>query len=357
MTLTCGSSPLLLVNRRYLHSGVERPAASSFSQALTSLAWLPSTSGAPEQGRRLFQQGVPEVHNILGSHAPYLDSSVRADSGLLVHLGVQSSVTVVAVLEALKQWSGQAGFETNLQHMTHVYDFLSRQMGSSEAASVAVRSAFSDNKLIWLPSKQQLASAGKADTGPPSQVWSVSNSQHGKFYGARDSLFYLDPPSIMEATDSCDMRCMSTYFASGALQDFFRRQLVCNDTASSSYRHGYGSDTEQQGPKLIVTPHASTADYISLLKNLAAQQHSAAAFQQARQLLGFWSACDHQPQDVRLIQQEMTKHCLLPAMGDVWVPRSDSVYLMDDEASLVHFKDQLVSFLELPPAAEQYGIR
>ena len=100
--------------------------------------------------------------------------------------------------------------------------------------------------------------------------------------------------------------------------------------------------------------HASTADYVGLLKCLAAQQHSAAAFQLARQLLGFW--CDHLPQDVHLIQQEMTKHRLLPAMGDVWVPRSDGVYLMDDEASMVHFKDQPVSFLELP-SAEQYSIR
>ena len=76
-------------------------------------------------------------------------------------------------------------------------------------------------------------------------VCSVSNSQHGKFYGITDSLFYLDPPRIMEATDSCDMRCVSTYFASGALQDFFCRQLVCSDTASNRHCQGYGTNTEQ----------------------------------------------------------------------------------------------------------------
>lgn len=326
-------------------------AASSFSQALTNLAWLPSTSGAPQQGCRLFQKGVAELHNILGSHAPYLDSSIRANSGLLVHLGVQSTVTVTAALDALKLWSGRAGFVTNLQHMTHVYEFLSQQMGSSEAASVAVCSAFSDNKLIWLPSKQQQAAAGM---GPSSEVNSVSDSQHGKFYGVRDSLFYLDPTGVMEATDSCDMRCVSTYF-SRSLEYFFCQQLLCSDTVYSSYRQGYGSDIEQQGPKLIVTIHANTADYVGLLKCLAAQQHSATAFQHARQLLRFW--CDHQPQDVHLIQQEMTKHRLLPAVGDVWVARSSGVYLMDDEASMVHFKDQPVSFLELPLSAEQSGVR
>ena len=288
-------------------------------------------------------KGAPEVHNILDSHAPYLDITGRLNSELLQRLGVQSTVSLDAAIEALKGWSGQAEFETSLQHMTRVYEFLSWKVDSGTPAdAAAVCSAFSDHELIWLPAKQQAA------------------PNPGSFYGARDSLFYTDPTGVMEGTDASAMRCVQSYYASDMLQAFFCQQLLCTDTGVCQHRQGSGS--EQQGPKLLVPTYAATADYISLLTCLATQ-HSDEAFLQAGQLLGYWSACFQLGQlyEVHLIQHEMRRHCLLPgwrpAEGNSWVALSDGVYLMDNEASAAHFADKPVSFLALPPSALPYGVR
>lgn len=278
---------------------------------------------------------------VYDSHAPNLDITGRLNSELLQRLGVRSTVSLDAGIEAVKGWSRQADFETSLQHMTRVYEFLYWKVDSGTPAdAAAVCSAFSDHELIWLPAKQQAA------------------LNTGSFYGPRDSLFYEDYTGIMESTEASPMRCVQSYYASDRLRDFFCQQLLCTDTGVGQHRQG--SESEQQGPKLLVPTHATTADYISLLKCLATQC-SDEAFSQAGQLLVYWSACFQvgQLSEAHLIQQEMRRHCLLPARqpgsqaeGNSWLTLSDGVYLMDDEASAAHFADKPVYFLALP-----YGIR
>ena len=265
----------------WLPAGVTHTTSSSFSKALTSLAWLPSTTGKPAQGCSLFAQGVPEVQNILGDHAPYLDASVKPDSPLLQHLGVQSSVRLSATLTALKEWSRQPRFETDLAHMIRVYEFLSWKMACGSAAdAAAVCRAFSDNELIWLPVKQEPASNSMPPVSAGLQLASyafspTTASGPGKFYGTGGSLCYWDPTGVIERVASSPMRSLQqpdpaySHYPSTALGKFFCEQLLRYDSKSSDYSQGSGQYPGQQGPQLVVPSCPTTADYLSLLKSLA----------------------------------------------------------------------------------------
>lgn len=305
------------------------------------------------------------MHDLLGDHAPYLDADVKADSPLLHHLGVQSTVSVPAALHALQQWSRQPGFETDLRHMTRVYEFLSWKMTTGSAAdAAAVCRAFSDNKLIWLPGKEQqpasnpLAPVTAGLQLAPHAFSATSALSPGKFYGAGEALCYWDPAGVIEGADSSAMRSLYSHYPSERLCSFFCQQLLHYDSGSGCYRQGSGLYPAQQGPELIVSACATTADYLGLLKCLATQEGSDLAFQQAGQLLAYWSACfnSNQLQDAHLIPQEMKQHCLLPAVDDEWVALCEAVYLMDDEASAQHFEDEPMSFLAFPQPPVAHGV-
>lgn len=315
---------------------------SSFSRALTEQAWLPSTHGQPAMGSDLFLRGDSEVQDVFSSHVAYLDADIKTSSGsLLSHLGVQSTVTVTAVVAALKAWSAQDVFETNTQHMSCVYEFLCRRMERSSAADTAtVLSAFFEHSLIWLPFKKESTSSSFQSGTSGSHAESMyQGNEAGNFYGLRDSLCYSDPTELIEGTETTAMRCLQMHYASPQLQRFFCTQLG-------------EPPTMQQGPQLLVQPKATTADYIELLECLA-QQQSALSFGQARHLLLHWLKCldSGELQDGDLILQAVQKQALLPAEAagtNRWAAASEPVYLKDDHAASLLFADKQVLFVGLP---------
>lgn len=277
-------------------------------------------------------------------------SDVKLSSELLQHLDVKTTVTVAAVIQALKAWSIQAVFETNLQHMSCVYEFLSKMMDRNSGIDAhTVRSAFMDDDLIWLPLKQE----GHLNPSQPETAEQPANCSHtstGMFYGLKDSLSYHDPEQLIEGADTSAMRSLHASYPSRMLQKFFCQQLQPQPSAQHATQHA---------PQLLVKDTPTTEDYIALLKSVATQQHPT-AFEQAHQLLLHWSVCFNsgQLQDVYLIQQEVKKLPLLPvevAGANRWACSQEAIYLNDDPGAAMHFQTGSgctaeVAFLTLPLA-------
>lgn len=257
--------------------------------------------------------------------------------------------------------------------MTHVYEYLHWQMLADPVAAAEVCAAFTTSKLIWLPAKQNSINAQQADSSvspdadsgpePPRR----SQILQGRFYGAADSLFMKDHTHIIEETDATCMRVLVKFY-SADLHAFFLEQLV----QSSGYPHAVtaiGSTPSSMTPpqflgpdwaahavlpghKPLVGVYPSTADYVQLLADLAAQpEPNDHIFGQAIAVLLHWSrliGSAHMPrQDVEYMQQSLYRLAILPTLKGRWVSLADGVVVQDDEALGKAFDAQPVHFLWL----------
>ena len=345
---------------------------SSFAWALRTLPWLPSSKGIALKGCDLFQKNSREVMQLLHDHVPCMEAAIKSTS-MCTFLGIQNSVTVPMLLTFLQSWSQSHGFATSIQHMTHVYEYLHWQMVADPVAAAEICAAFTTSKLIWLPAKQNSISAQQADSSvspdadsgpePPRR----SQILQGQFYGAADSLFMKDHTHIIEETDATCMRVLVKFY-SNDLHAFFLERLV----QSSGHPHAVttiastpGSMTPPQflgpdwaahavlpGHKPLVSVYPSTADYVQLLTDLAAQpEPNDHIFGQAIAVLLHWSrllGSAHMPrQDVEYMQQSLYRLAILPSLKGQWVSLADGVVVRDDEALGKAFDAQPVHFLWL----------
>ncbi len=264
--------------------------------------------------------------------------------------------------------------------MTHVYEYLHWQMVADPAAAAEVRAAFIASKLIWLPAKQNSISAQQADSvvlpdadshpEPPRR----SQVLQGQFYGAADSLFMKDHTHVIEETDATSMRVLVKFY-SDDLHAFFLEQLVqssgyphavsavASTPSSITPPHFLGPDwAPLPGHKPLVSVYPSTADYIQLLTDLAAQpEPNDHIFGQAMAVLLHWSrliTTAHMPgQDVEYIQQSLYRLSLLPTLKGRWVSLADGVVIRDDEELGKAFDAQPVHFLWLSKDADPQNSR
>ena len=257
--------------------------------------------------------------------------------------------------------------------MTHVYEYLHWQMVADPVAAAEVCAAFTTSKLIWLPAKQNSISAQQADSSvspdadsdpePPRR----SQILQGQFYGAADSLFMKDHTHIIEETDATCMRVLVKFY-SDDLHAFFLERLV----QSSGHPHAvtaiastpssmnppqflgpdWAAHAVLPGHKPLVSVYPSTADYVQLLTDLAAQpEPNDHIFGQAIAVLLHWSrliGSAHMPrQDVEYMQQSLYRLAILPTLKGQWVSLADGVVVRDDEALGKAFDAQPVHFLWL----------
>lgn len=367
----------------YACAGRSITVHSSFAWALRTLPWLPSSNGTALKGCDLFQRSSREVVQLLHDHVPYVEAAIKSPS-MCTFLGIQNSVTVFILLSLLRSWSQSHGFATSVQHMTHVYEYLHWQMVADPAAAAEVCAAFTTNKLIWLPVKQKSTSTQQADSVSP-DVDPVpprrSQVLQGQFYGAADSLFMKDHTHIIEDTTATSMRVLVKFY-SDDLHAFFLEQLV----QSSGYSHPataiaptptcltppvfLGSAWAPHaapfpGPKPLVSVYPSTADYIQLLTDLAAQpEPNDHMFGQAIAVLLHWSrlmgSAQMPLQDVEYIQQSLQRQAVLPTVKNHWVSLADGVVIWDDEALGKAFDAHPVHFLwlskESDPEPTRFGV-
>ncbi|DBA78596.1 TPA: hypothetical protein ACH3X1_008526 [Trebouxia sp. C0004] len=351
---------------------------SSFAWALRTLPWLPSSKGTSLKGCELFQKNSREVMQLLHDHVPYTEAAIKSTS-MSTCLGIQNHVTVPMLLTFLQSWSLSHGFTTSIQHMTHVYEYLHWQMVADPAAAAEVRAAFTTSKLIWLPAKQTSISAQQADSSVSPDADSHSEPPRrsqilqGRFYGPADSLFMKDHTHIIEETDATCMRVLVKFY-SDDLHAFFLEQLV----QSSGYAHAFSAvaptpssmtPPQNLGPdwashaiplprhKPLVSVYPSTADYVQLLTDLAAQpEPNDHIFGQAMAVLLHWSrligAAQMPGQDVEYIQQSLYRLAILPTLKGLWVSLADGVVVRDDEALGKAFDAQPVHFLWLSKEAD-----
>lgn len=356
---------------------------SSFAWALRTLSWLPSSKGIALKGCDLFQKNSREVMQLLHDHVPYMEAAIKSTS-MCTCLGIQTSVTVPMLLTFLQSWSRSHDFTTSIQHMTHVYEYLHWQVVADPAAAAEVRAAFTASKLIWLPAKQSSISPQQADSavspGADSHPEPPRRSQvlQGQFYGAGDSLFMKDHTHVIEETGATSMRVLVKFY-SDDLHAFFLEQLV----QSSGYSHAVSavastpsSMTPPQflspdwaphavslpGHKPLVSVYPSTADYVQLLTDLAAQpQPNDHIFGQAMAVLLHWSRLignAHMPgQDVEYIQQSLYRLAVLPTLKGRWVSLADGVVVRDDEQLGQAFDAQPVHLLWLSKDADPQSSR
>lgn len=348
---------------------------SSFAWALRSLPWLPSSNGTALKGGDLFLRSSREVMQVLHDHVPYLDASIK-NTSMLSCLGIQDSVTVPLVLRLLQSWSQSQAFATSLQHMTHVYEYLSWQMASDPTAAVEICAAFSANSFVWLPAKLITHSTQEADAllsvdshlvlEPPKRSQVIP----GQFYTARDKLFMRDHTHIIEETAASPMRVLLKYYHSDELHTFFLHQLVTTQAAAAPAlapgnfttfgftSSAWGQQTAAFGqPSPLVSLYPSTEDYMQLLNELAAlPEPDDHTFGQAIAVLLHWSklmGSGQMPrQDVQYIQQALYKQAVLPSEKGKWVSLADGVVIRDDEEVGKAFENQPVHFLWLLPSSE-----
>ena len=183
-----------------------------------------------------------------------------------------------------------------------------------------------------------------------------------------------DHTHIIEETEATSMRVLVKYY-SGDLHHFFLEQLGHAHTAttwapppSSQTPHGFlGSPwaphtTPFPGPKPLVSMYPSTADYIQLLIDLAAQpEPNDHIFGQAIALLLHWSrlmGTGHMPlEDASLIQQALNRQATVPTLKGRWISVADKVVIRDDEELGKAFDAQPVHFLWLCKASESDIVR
>jgi len=127
----------------------------SFSHALQSLTWLPSSLGGVQRPSSLF---YPNSHamSLLGDHVPYLACPIKEPS-LLAALGVITEITWEDVLRMLGSWSALSSFKSSVEQMSNIYTFLAAAMEREQSAADAICAAFACTPLIWLPLKASLA--------------------------------------------------------------------------------------------------------------------------------------------------------------------------------------------------------
>ena len=322
-----------------------------------------------------------EVAQLLHNHVPYVEAAIKSP-GMCASLGIQNNITVPMLLTLLNG-SQSPGFATSIQHMTHVYEYLHWQMMADPAAAAEVYAAFTASKLIWLPAKHYSGTTQQADSvsldadslpEPPTR----NATLQGQLYGAADSLFMKDHTHIIEETDATSMRVLVKFY-SNDLHAFFLEQLV----QSSGYSHsaipsastphggtppGYLGTTWAphaapfHGPKPLVSVYPSTADYVQLLTDLAAQpQPNDHIFGQAIAVLLHWSrlmgTAQMPVQDVEYIQQSLHRHALLPSIRGRWVSVADGVIIRDDEPLGKAFEAQPVHFLWLSKDSDTLSTR
>ncbi|DBA85049.1 TPA: hypothetical protein ACH3X2_005780 [Trebouxia sp. C0005] len=132
----------------------------SFSHALQSLTWLPSSLGGVQRPSSLFN---PNSHamTLLGHHVPYLACPIKEPS-LLAALRVITEITWQHVLRMLSSWSALSSFTSSVEQMSNIYTFLAAAMEREQGAADAICAAFACTPLIWLPLKASLAEDSKA---------------------------------------------------------------------------------------------------------------------------------------------------------------------------------------------------
>ena len=127
---------------------------SSFSHALRTLPWLPSSLGGVQPPSSLF---YPDPHTLalLGDHVPYVACPIR-DPSLLSALGIITDITWQDVLRLLSTWSALDSFQSNVEQMSDIYAFLAAALEREQGAADAICAAFAQSPLIWLPPKASL---------------------------------------------------------------------------------------------------------------------------------------------------------------------------------------------------------
>lgn len=339
---------------------------STFAKALHTLPWLPSSQGTALKGGDLFLRTSREMTQVLDTHVPYLTAPVKSDS-MLAALGIQTSLTVSTLLSLMHSWSQDPNFATSVQHMTHVYEYLSWQMASDTQAAVEVCTAFAQGTLIWLPNKEAIVSTGQEGptvltaalelTPEPSKRGQVVA---GQFYGADDKLFMRDHTHVIEDTNTSKMRVLLKYYSSNDLHTFFMQQLVYShpgppptDQSASHYNSPWtqASSSSQLTPLVPMYPY--TADYTQLLVDLALQpEPSEHIHTQATAVLLHWSRLIAHAQmplpDVTYLQQALNKQAVLPTIKGKWVSVADGLVIRDDEELGKAFDNLPVHFVWLP---------
>lgn len=141
------------------HPPSARNIPTTFSHALQSLTWLPSSLGGVQRPSSLF---YPNSHTLtlLGDHVPYLACAIKEPS-FLAALGVITEITWQDVLRMLSSWSALSSFTSSVEQMSNIYTFLAAAMEREQGAADAMCAAFAQSLLIWLPLKASLAKDSK----------------------------------------------------------------------------------------------------------------------------------------------------------------------------------------------------
>ena len=344
---------------------------SSFGWALRQLAWLPSSEGSLTKGCDLCNAASAEVTQLLQRHVLYLHANIK-NADMLSWLGIRSQVTASSLLTALKQWSQQDSFNTNLLHMSQVYERLSREMASDAAIAAAACTAFTAHSLIWLPAKVSAAAA--ADMSHTSGLrdadddWQQRQSSRGKdvvgrFYGIADKLSFRDHTHVIEDSPASPMRALIKYYNSDVLHQLFLQQLHhlpgSLDLSAAMPMPAVWGGQQSFAPVVqpIVPVYPSTADYCDLLASLAEQpEANTTCVAQAMQVMLHWAGLigrSYMPlEDAEYLRAALGGRQLLPTMSTKWVAASEGLYVLDDEDVAAAFEEKPVHFLWLPESMQ-----
>ena len=233
-------------------AATKQPAAADVKRAPSSLArtlrgcpWLvANTSGHGDRSYRMFAPSVSffdseEVTAVGGGHLHTVayGSDVPMKK-LMSKLGVKDRIDGACLLALLRAWasednSGGSRFSTSVSHFVEVLRHAQRCLHDDDGAQ-ALRKAFSEEPLIWLPDisvdRRAEMMGGQDDHGASAFTEKVD----GQFWRACD-VTWTDPSNVLDLTDG-PPRVAGLHYGRPNLDGFFNKSLCF-----SCRKGGYGT--------------------------------------------------------------------------------------------------------------------